>query len=278
MSVDSSTGGGTPTWFLWDGPSLVAEFDSSGVRTKRYAYLGGYAPAQVEDSNGVYYIHADHLDTPRLATNGSGQIVWRSRQEAYGRATVQEDPDGNGALVSINTRFPGQYFDAETGMHYNYRRDYDPAIGRYVQIDPIGMRGGVNLYLYADAAPAAVYDAEGTSATTAPGIRIPGIRVPAPHPLLGALVGGLIIGDAIYGLWGDSISDFIYIMAKGKWTCSASCNVQQIKKDACCPERVTGSASGPSENIACRAAKRAATQSTPPGCYPRHCQCDCYKN
>ena len=62
-----------------------------------------------------------------------------------------------------------------------------------------------------------------------------------------------------------------------RWSCNASCNVQQIDKDAKCPDRVTGSATGSNEDEACREAKRAATQSTPKGCYPRHCQCDCTK-
>jgi hypothetical protein len=65
--------------------------------------------------------------------------------------------------------------------------------------------------------------------------------------------------------------------AQARWSCTATCNVQQIDKDAACPDRVTGSASGSSEEDACREAKRAATQSTPRGCYPRHCSCDCSK-
>ena len=66
--------------------------------------------------------------------------------------------------------------------------------------------------------------------------------------------------------------------AAARWSCSATCNVQQIDKDADCPDRVSGSASGSSEDDACREAKRAATQSTPQGCYPRHCSCDCSKD
>jgi hypothetical protein len=65
--------------------------------------------------------------------------------------------------------------------------------------------------------------------------------------------------------------------AAARWNCSATCNVQQIDKDANCPDRVSGSARGSSEEDACREAKRAATQSTPRGCYPRHCACDCSK-
>lgn len=69
----------------------------------------------------------------------------------------------------------------------------------------------------------------------------------------------------------DAIMPFA--ASSGRWTCEARCNVQQIDRNAVCPDRVSGSAGGPSQAEACRAAKRVATQSTPPGCYPRHCQC-----
>jgi hypothetical protein len=62
---------------------------------------------------------------------------------------------------------------------------------------------------------------------------------------------------------------------RDRWQCSASCNVQQINPKVVCPARVTGSAGGPNEPAACVEAKRSATQSTPAGCYPRHCQCRC---
>lgn len=85
------------------------------------------------------------------------------------------------------------------------------------------------------------------------------------------------------GLWEGKVQDFnerltrALAMSAGKWSCSASCNVQQIDPEVKCPARTTGDASGPSEEVACRAAKRVATQATPEGCYPRHCQCACSK-
>lgn len=69
----------------------------------------------------------------------------------------------------------------------------------------------------------------------------------------------------------------VWTAAAARWSCSASCNVQQINRDARCPARTTGQARGPDEASACRDAKRAATQSTPGGCYSRHCQCSCSK-
>jgi hypothetical protein len=72
----------------------------------------------------------------------------------------------------------------------------------------------------------------------------------------------------------DRIGDYF---AARSWHCDATCNVQQIDPKATCPDRVHGSATGPTEELACRAAKREATQSTPRGCYPRHCECSCTK-
>ncbi|MGM0594722.1 MAG: RHS repeat-associated core domain-containing protein, partial [Pseudomonadota bacterium] len=86
--------------------------------------------------------------TPRIITNENGTEVWRWDSDPFGTTAANEDPDGDGVLFGYNLRFPGQYFDAETGLHYNYFRDYDPATGRYVESDPVGLDGGLNTYAY----------------------------------------------------------------------------------------------------------------------------------
>jgi RHS repeat-associated protein len=153
---------GSSAWFLWDGINLLAEYDATGNRTRRYARLGSdHAATQVRDASGTYYVHTDRLGSPRMMTNSGAQVVWRSRYEAFGKAIVNEDADGNGSAVALHVRFPGQYFDAETGLHYNYFRDYDPLIGRYVQGDPIGLSGGINLYGYVGGNPINAIDLVG---------------------------------------------------------------------------------------------------------------------
>jgi len=97
----------------------------------------------------LYFIHNDHLGTPQIATDIDGNVVWRAVYTPFGDAVVDEDPDGDGMNVTINLRFPGQYYDQETGLHYNYYRYYDPRMGRYTTSDPIGLRGGLNTYSYA---------------------------------------------------------------------------------------------------------------------------------
>jgi RHS repeat-associated protein len=77
-----------------------------------------------------------------VLTNGSGAIVWRADYSPYGKAQPSIETAEN------PFRFPGQYYDAETGLHYNYHRYYQPETGRYITPDPIGLAGGINLYGY----------------------------------------------------------------------------------------------------------------------------------
>jgi RHS repeat-associated protein len=106
----------------------------------------------------AYYIHTDHLDTPRTITNGAGQVVWTwSNDDPFGYNAPNENPTGLGNFT-CNLRFPGQYFDKETNVHYNYFRDYDPAIARYIESDPSGLAGGTNTYAYVDGNPISYTD------------------------------------------------------------------------------------------------------------------------
>jgi RHS repeat-associated protein len=95
----------------------------------------------------LYYVHADHLNTPRLVTDTSNNIRWRWDSDPFGATQPNENPASLGNFT-YNLRFPGQQYDAVVGLHYNYFRDYDPALGGYTQSDPIGLRGGINTYAY----------------------------------------------------------------------------------------------------------------------------------
>ena len=66
---------------------------------------------------------------------------------AIRRHAAQAVPDADGIGFTFNLRFPGQYFDEETGLHYNYFRDYDPKTGRYIESDPIGLDGGSHIFI-----------------------------------------------------------------------------------------------------------------------------------
>ena len=87
--------------------------------------------------------------------------MWRWEGEAFGQTPANEDPDGDGNAVVMNLRFPGQYYDQETGLHYNWNRYYDAVTGKYITSDPIGLFGGLNTYLYANANPLKFFDSNG---------------------------------------------------------------------------------------------------------------------
>jgi RHS repeat-associated protein len=138
------------------GPSSDPAYDVNGDGVKnsidtQIVATCGTNPGSCEAasySTSIYYIHNDHLGTPKLLTNSSGQAVWRATADPFGQASVNEDVDGDGVSVVFNLRQPGQYYDGESGLYYNYFRYYDPETGRYITSDPIGLAGRVNTYTY----------------------------------------------------------------------------------------------------------------------------------
>tara|TARA_R110001592_G_scaffold408_2_gene2283 strand:+ start:1126 stop:5742 length:4617 start_codon:yes stop_codon:yes gene_type:complete len=134
---------------------LLAEFDGSGNVKVEYVYLNGKRIAFVTDA--IYYVHTNHIDTPLALTNQTGNLVWKASYTPFGKIDITTD------LLSekLTARFPGQYSDIETGLYYNYFRDYDPELGRYIQSDPIGLAGGINTYGYVGGNPISYYDIYG---------------------------------------------------------------------------------------------------------------------
>lgn len=123
---------------------MIGEYDSTGTEIKTY----GWAPGSQWSSDplylkvgGVYYWYRnDHLGTPQKITTTSGAVVWSAVYDSFGNCQIGTE------TITNNLRGAGQYFDAETGLYYNYHRYYDPTIGRYLRTDPFGQ--GLNLYAY----------------------------------------------------------------------------------------------------------------------------------
>ena len=150
--------------FAYDEAShLIGEYTGGGALIQETVWLADVPIATLRPGAtgglDVFYIHTDHQNTPRRISRASDNvIVWRWISDPYGVGFVDEDPDGDGHSFVYNFRLPGQYFDIETGLFYNYFRDYDPATGRYVESDPIGLLGGINTYAYAAENPIAHID------------------------------------------------------------------------------------------------------------------------
>ncbi|WP_346833861.1 RHS repeat-associated core domain-containing protein [Pseudomonas koreensis] len=141
---------GQTTEFFWQGDHLVAE--SSPTQHRSYVYEPGtFRPLALLDGKGPkkacpFYYQLDHLGTPQELTDYSGEIVWSAQYDAYGKVSAitlaGED------YLDQPLRFQGQYFDAESGLHYNRHRYYDPRLGRYLTPDPVKLAGGLNQYRY----------------------------------------------------------------------------------------------------------------------------------
>jgi RHS repeat-associated protein len=156
--------GAVTTIFVYDeGGRLVGEYDGSGNQIAEHIYLKGMPVAVMKfiaATHNVYQVYPDHLSTPRAVVDPSvAQPVWQWQNvDPFGGNLPNENPTGNLGVFKYNLRFPGQYYDAETRLHYNYHRDYDPTIGRYMESDPIGLDGGVNTFAYVKNSPIRFYD------------------------------------------------------------------------------------------------------------------------
>jgi len=113
-----------------------------------------FAGPTVQPAN-LLYVHADHLGSPQKLTTPSQAIAWDGMFDPFGKEVAIT------GLAAMPLRFPGQYADDETGYSYNYFRDYDPTVGRYIQSDPIGLAAGANTYVYVSGNPIRYEDATG---------------------------------------------------------------------------------------------------------------------
>jgi RHS repeat-associated protein len=137
------------TEFLWLDNTLLSETTTDIGEQPQTAkiYLfepGTHKPLAVAQNDEIFHYHLDHLGTPQEITNAQGKIAWSASYKAYGNLALVQDNE-----IENNIRFQGQYYDEETGLHYNRFRYYDPACGRFISQDPIGLLGGVNNYQYA---------------------------------------------------------------------------------------------------------------------------------
>jgi RHS repeat-associated protein len=129
------------------------------AREARYALTGEAASAA-----RFVYLHTDHLNTPRVATDETQTVLWRWEGEAFGATAPNEDADGDHLHLTLNLRFPGQYADTESGLYYNWMRYYDSNSGRYITSDPTGTFAALNTFLYVRGNPHQLIDPIGLGA------------------------------------------------------------------------------------------------------------------
>lgn len=166
---------GVTTLLMYDEAGhLLGEYSSSGALIQETVWMDDTPVATLRPNGSsvtIYYVHTDHLNAPRVVTQSSSD---NSPRWLWGGNAANQNPIGLGVFV-YNLRYPGQYFQAETGVSYNYFRDYDGVTGRYLESDPIGLYGGsYSTYIYGSNNPISNSDPSGLQA----------IPWPSPGPLV----------------------------------------------------------------------------------------------
>jgi RHS repeat-associated protein len=144
---------------------MLSENNSTGTTGIQYIYMDGLAVGETYTNlTTVYYVETDQLGSPRQvilpgATTATDTLAWSWDYFAANSAFGENAQ--NRVSASMYLRFPGQHYDNETGLHYNYFRDYEAVTGRYLESDPIGLKAGPNTYSYVRGRPLKFYDPKG---------------------------------------------------------------------------------------------------------------------
>ncbi len=189
----------------------LGEYDQAGIARQQVIWLDNL-PVGLLKGSALYYVQPDHLGTPRVVVDPARDVAvwtWDLKGEAFGATAPNEDPDQDGTLFEFAMRFPGQRYDAESGLHYNVQRDYDPASGRFVTSDPLGLQGGISTYGYVKGNPLVSVDPDGMLA-------IP--LLPPPPVVTGA-------PGAVGAYNGADLSN-----PNGNWDFGPKINLDSIKK------------------------------------------------
>ncbi|WP_234705898.1 MULTISPECIES: RHS repeat-associated core domain-containing protein, partial [Xanthomonas] len=146
----------------------LGDYDSNGAPKQQAIWLDDLPVGLLANANKLHYIEPDHLGSPRVVIDSTRDVAvwtWSLKGEAFGNTAPNQDPDGDGAALVLDMRFPGQRFDATSGLNQNGNREYEASTGRYSKSDPIGLRGGIGTYRYAFNNPLMWIDPDGLQAT-----------------------------------------------------------------------------------------------------------------
>ena len=282
--VAKTVGGVTTTYLIDDmnptGYSQVVEEQVQGVVQAVYTH-GKQLISQNKLQNGVWQTSFYGLDghsNVRFLTNSNGVVTDTYNYDAFGVLISSTGSTPNNYL------FNSQQYDSDLGLYFKRARYYNQDRGRFMTMDPYAGRISkpttLHKYMFAHADPVNFMDPCGTADTME-------LVLINWAVVLRALAQAAALAWAISCIFYQvaSLLDpgiiplippaFAMCARRSRWSCTASCNLENFSNVPNAPARCTGSASGSSEDEACREAKRVATQSAPPGTYCRHCQCAC---
>lgn len=205
--LKSQNSGATPVVrrYVYDEDGKLISEQSTDVVTGQlawteYLFLGSTVVALVRDT-GVSYLETDHLGTPRIAVNlatNTKEWEWSLFDSAFGEHAAQTVAGGG----PVALRYPGQWLDAETGLHYNYFRSYEATTGRYLESDPLGLDGGSSTYQYALSSPLSYLDASGLLSAKVRDCVCKNITV---HGMVSVAWGAVLQARKQGGKWNDPV-------------------------------------------------------------------------
>jgi RHS repeat-associated protein len=212
------------------GGHLLGEYDAAGNPVLEYVPVDDAPALLLGPNNAQYFVDTNHLGQPRGVWRDdpvTPTLMWRMyTADPFGNLLPEENPAGAGQFT-FNARFPGQYYDSESTLHYNWNRYYDPQTGRYVQADPIGLAGGINTYTYVGGNPVSRSDWNGLWSTSVHHALIEGlIAIGGLDPtMVGSIQRGSDLADFLPNQLTDS---FVHAMRdSGRQT------VEMQKRRAC---------------------------------------------
>jgi RHS repeat-associated protein len=181
--IQKSSSGGT-TNYLYDGANSIEEINSAGAMVARYTQANGVdEPLAQIRSGATSYYEEDGLGSVTSLSNSTGSLANTYLYDSFGNLSAS-----TGTLTNP-FQYTGRDYDPETGLRYYRARYYDPAIGRFINEDPIGLAGGPNLYAYVGNGPTQFTDPDGTQAQ-APCKKSCGLKTGPEYNVTGAIAGG----------------------------------------------------------------------------------------
>ncbi|MGR4877799.1 RHS repeat domain-containing protein [Pseudoxanthomonas sp. LARHCG66] len=148
--------GASETQALYDEAGhWLGNYGTSGVVSQQAIWMDDM-PVGVTEGGRPYYIEPDHLGTPRAVVDPTRDVsvwAWDMKGEGFGSTPPESDPDADGVPLPLDMRFPGQLYDEASLFNYNYFRDFETETGRFIESDPIGLKGGLSTYSYVDGNP-----------------------------------------------------------------------------------------------------------------------------
>lgn len=243
--------GGTNTYTIHDEAGhWLGDFDNSGMPVQLAIWMDDLPVGLLTAGSGTLsYIEADHMGSPRVVIDPvSDKTIWKwdLKGEVFGATAPQQDPDADGSEFHLDMRFPGQRYDAASGLNLNGMRDYDATTGRYQQSDPVGLSGGISTYGYAMSSPLVWFDPDGMQAkpirqpppSATPGNRFaPPNLPPANDPVYGPGRGVPVFAPLLRACASPQGALFILLMAipNSTSTCDTLDKPPECGGDGSCP-------------------------------------------